>query len=217
MSESVQALDTSDMAAVHKVFRSWLASGPELVGSAAGDDARRALIADYCDNLVAFLKSHHEGEDELVYPLLLERAPEHREVIELGRRQHDDVLPLKDAVTTTIDSWRADGDSDAPALIRSLQALDGVLSAHLDHEETEVVPLAAQYLTGEEWGALPGHTLRSFEGNKVWLIMGLVRENFTQEQRDAMLAHLPPPARQMWETIGEASFDDLVAQVRQTS
>ncbi len=217
MSESVPGPDTSDMAAVHKVFRLSLDSAPELVGSAAGDDVRRALIANYYDNVGAFLTAHHDGEDQLVYPLLIERAPDHRAVLELGERQHEDVLPLKDAVTASVDSWRAQGDSQAPRLLRSLQALDDVLSPHLDYEEAEVVPLATEHLTVEEWGALPGHTLGTFDGDKVWLIMGLVRENFTQEQRDAMLEHLPPPARQMWETMGEASFDELIAQVRQTT
>jgi len=32
-----------------------------------------------------------------------------------------------------------------------------------------------------------------------------------------MLAHMPPPARQMWESMGEASFNELIAQVRQTA
>ena len=55
-----------------------------------------------------------------------------------------------------------------------------------------------------------------FQGDKIWLIMGLIRENFTQAQSDMMLEHMPPPARQMWETMGETSFNDLIAQVRQT-
>jgi hypothetical protein len=46
--------------------------------------------------------------------------------------------------------------------------------------------------------------------------MGLIRENFTQQQRDAMLEHMPPPASQMWQNMGEASFNELIAQVRQT-
>jgi hypothetical protein len=204
------------MAAVHKVFRSSLTSVPDFVDSAAGDEARRALIANYYDNIVALLKAHHESEDELVYPLLMERAPDHTEVLELGRRQHDDVIPLMHEVTARVDSWRAEGDAQAPQLVRSMQALHDALTPHLDLEEAEVVPLAGEHLTVEEWGALPGHSLGAFEGDKVWLIMGLVRENFTDEQRDAMLEHMPPPARKMWETMGEASFDDLIAQVRQT-
>jgi Hemerythrin HHE cation binding domain len=209
--------DTSDMAAVHRVFRSSLASGSDFVGSAAGDDARRALIANYYDNVVAFLHAHHEGEDELVYPLLLERVPDRRDVLELGLRQHVDVLPLMDAVATGIDGWRAEGDSQAQAMLGALQALDDALTPHLDYEEDEVVPLAAEHLTMQEWGALPGHALRTFTGDKVWLIMGLIRENFTPDQRDAMLENMPPPAREMWETVGETSFDDLIAQVRQAT
>jgi hypothetical protein len=218
MSESVFGVpDTSDMAAVHKVFRGSLASAPDLVGSATGDDIRRELIANYYDNVVAFLRAHHEGEDQLIYPVVIERAPAHQEVLELGKHQHEDVVPLMDAVTASVDAWRAEGDSRAPELADSLQALDDALSPHLDYEEAEVVPIAAEYLTVQEWGALAGHALGSFTGDKVWLIMGLVRENFTPEQRSAMLEHMPPPARQMWETMGEASFDDLIAQVRQTA
>jgi len=32
-----------------------------------------------------------------------------------------------------------------------------------------------------------------------------------------MLENMPPPARQMWQNMGEASFNELMAQVRQTS
>ena len=217
MGESVPRPDTSDMAAVHKVFRFAVASAPDLVGSAAGDDARRALIANYYDNVVAFLGAHHLGEDELVYPLLIERVPDQRAVLDLGERQHEDVLPLKDVVRASVESWRVQGDSQAPQVLRSMEALDTLLTPHLDYEEAEVVPLAAEYLTAEEWGALPGHALGTFDGDKIWLIMGLIRENFTQDQRDTMLEHLPPPALQMWETMGEASFGEKIAQVRQTT
>ena len=55
---------------------------------------------------------------------------------------------------------------------------------HLDREEAAILPLAAAHLTPEEWGKLPGHAMGSFGGDKIWLIIGLIRENFTQEQRD---------------------------------
>ncbi|MGH9122703.1 MAG: hypothetical protein ACRDYC_12320, partial [Acidimicrobiales bacterium] len=112
-------------------------------------------------------------------------------------------------------SWEEKGDAAAGDLVASLGALNAVLIPHLDQEEAEIVPLATSYMTPEEWGMLPGHALGGFAGDKIWLIMGLIRENFTQEQRDQMLAHMPPPARQMWESMGEASFNELIAQVRQ--
>lgn len=217
MTESAPRLDTSDMPAVHKVFRSSLASAPTFIASAAGNDERRALIANYYANLMAFLEVHHDGEEQLVFPLLTERAPEHRALVEEAASQHADVVGLMGAVREGFSSWELKGDSEASDVVRALRDLDDVLSPHLDQEEAEIVPLAGEYLTVEEWGTLPGHAMGHFEGDKIWLIMGLIRENFTQEQRDMMLEHMPPPARQMWETMGEASFNELIAQVRQTT
>jgi hypothetical protein len=216
MTESAPRPDTSDMPAVHNVFRSSLATGPTLVASAAGDEERRALIANYYLNLIAFLEAHHDGEEELVFPLLLERAPDQRALVEKAKSQHDDVVTLMGAAKDSLGSWDEVGDAGASEVERSLRALDDLLTPHLDQEEAEIVPLAADHLSCEEWGALPGHAMRTFTGDKVWLILGLVRENFTQRQRDLMLEGMPPPVRQMWETTGEASFNDLMAQVRQT-
>ena len=82
-------------------------------------------------------------------------------------------------------------------------------------EEAEIVPLAGDHVTVEEWGMLPAHGFANFTGDKVWLILGLIRENFTDEQRAIMLAQMPPPAVEMWQSMGEASFDQMMAEVRQ--
>jgi Hemerythrin HHE cation binding domain len=208
--------DTSDMAAVHNVFRSSLASAPRFVTSAHGDDERRALIANYYANVMALLETHHESEEALLFPLLIERAGEHKAIVEATENQHADVVALLHDANDKLSSWERVGDSQGEDVISSLLALDAVLSPHLDQEEKEVVPLAGEYMTVEEWGLLPGHSLGNFTGDKVGFL-GLVRENFTQKQREAMLAHMTLPARQMWESTGEASFNGLIAQVRQTT
>lgn len=209
--------DTSDMAAVHKVFRSSLASAPKFVASTLGDAERRGVIANYYANLMSLLETHHESEEVLLFPLLIERAPEHEAIVEETESQHADVVALIHAATDHLSSWDAVGDSQSQDMVYSLQALDAVLTPHLDQEEKEVVPLAGEYMTVEEWGMLPGHSLGNFKGDKIWLILGLVRENFTQEQRDAMLEHMSSPALQMWQSMGEESFNNLIAQVRQTT
>jgi hypothetical protein len=217
MAEPAPRPDTSDMPAVHQVFRSSLAAAPGLIASAAGNDERRAIIANYYSNLISFLEVHHEGEEKLVFPLLAERAPTHKASLEQAESQHAEVVGLMGAVTDGLGSWEATGDPEASTMEHSLRALADVLYPHLDQEEAEILPLAAEYLTVEEWGALPGHAMGNFGGDKIWLIIGLIRENFTQAQRDMMLANMPPPARDMWETMGEASFSSLIARVRQTT
>ena len=207
-------IDTSDMPAVHQVFRSSLASGSDFVASAAGDTERRMLIANYFTNLMDFLEVHHDGEEKIVFPLLSERASDNLALIEDAERQHAQVVGLMEDVKESMARWLSTGDGEAANAVHALQALDEVLLPHLDQEEETILPLASRHLSAEEWGMLPGHSMGNFGGDKVWLIIGLIRENFTPEQRDSMLEHMPPPARQMWETMGEASFGDLIGRVR---
>jgi len=217
MTSSAMGLtDTSDMPCVHRVFRSSLASGPDFVASAAGSDERRALIANYYVNLIAFLEVHHEGEEMLVFPLLSERAGDDRAQVDESARQHAEVVELMEGVKSSMGEWDSAGEAKAEAAAASLRTLDEVLIPHLDDEESTIVPLASRYLTPQEWGQLPGHAMGHFGGDKIWLIIGLIRENFSEAQRQMMLEKMPPPARQMWESMGEAAFTDLIAQVRQT-
>jgi hypothetical protein len=115
-----------------------------------------------------------------------------------------------------LDGWATEGDSQSENLVRSVADLDEALCEHLDQEEEKILPLAAEYVSVEEWGMLPGHGMANFQGDKIWLILGLIRENFTEEQRALMLANMPPPAVQMWESMGEASFDEMIGEVRAT-
>jgi iron-sulfur cluster repair protein YtfE (RIC family) len=207
--------DTSDMANVHQVFRSSLASGPDFVASAAGSEGRRALISNYYLNLIDFLEVHHDGEERLVFPLLAERAVDDQAVVEEAARQHAEVMTLMERVKSSMRDWESTGDAKAPAAVESLRTLDEVLIPHLNDEEVIIVPLASRHLTQQEWGQLPGHAMGQFGGDKIWLIIGLIRENFTEAQRQMMLERMPPPAREMWESMGEAAFTELIAQVRQ--
>lgn len=209
--------DTSDMAAVHQVFRTALASAPALVASTRGDEARRALIADYYANLLAFLEVHHEGEEMLVFSYLTQRAPQCQELVSRMGSQHAEAMAMLEEAEAALTVWFERGDEAAVKAADALVSLGVVLQDHLDEEEAEVLPLAGEFLSLEEWGALPGHGMANFSGDKIWLILGLIRENFTPAQRHAMLENMPPPARAMWETVGEAAFGELIAQVRQTA
>jgi hypothetical protein len=99
------------------------------------------------------------------------------------------------------------------AVADSLEALGVQLNAHLDEEETDALPLCAEKLSIEDWGALPGHAMANFHGDKMWLIWGLIRERMTDGQRAAMLEHAPPPAVEMWTTFGEQAFKGLSNEV----
>jgi len=212
--ENAPRPDTSDMYAVHGVFRDTLGAAPTLVGGIApGDEERVELIANYYENILSFLEAHHDGEEHLVFPLLRERCAGNEELINHMDAQHHEALALLGEAKLSLAAWPG-GDAAAQAAAQErLDELCSHLLEHLDEEETKVLPLAAEHLSMEEWGALPGHGMANFHGDKIWLILGLIRERMTDDQRAAMMAHMPPPALEMWTGFGEQAFKDYSSVV----
>jgi hypothetical protein len=80
--------DVSDMYAVHKALLGALDAAPEYVADAGPDSERVEVIGSFVDNVIEFLHVHHSGEDELVYPVLLQRCAESRSDLERVDDQH---------------------------------------------------------------------------------------------------------------------------------
>jgi hemerythrin-like domain-containing protein len=206
--------DVSEMLAVHQVLRDSLGCAPDLVlGVDAGDRERRGLITNFYDNVLSFLDVHHDGEEKLIFPLLRERCPDRHGTVEEMEAQHSDVVALIEQSEGALRAWAAGEASGQEGSATALADLSARLDQHLADEERELLPLCADHMSPEEWGALPGHALGSFQGDKVWLILGLIRARMTQAQRDQMLAHMPPPAVDMWTSMGEQAYKNLVAEV----
>jgi hypothetical protein len=206
--------DVSDMYAVHQALRDSLGCAPQLVRAVgAADTARRGLVTNFYDNVLCFLHVHHDGEEQLVFPLLRERCPGERHLVEQMEAQHADVVGLIERSHGALNSWAAGDGAAQESSAKALGDLAASLEEHLSSEENQLLPLCAENLSPEEWGALPGHAMGSFAGDKIWLILGLIRHQMTQAQRDEMLAHMPPPAVEMWTTMGEQAYKNLIAEV----
>ena len=208
--------DTSDMIQFHRVFREAFGSAAPLVGSVApGDTARADVVGSYYANVLALLKSHHEGEDALIWPKLVERLPEEADTVMRIAGQHDGVLAALQAAQVRLAEWQVDPQVDNGAqLAAALATLGAELSLHLDEEERVILPIAAMHMSPAEWGELPGHGMQHFEGDKIWLVMGLIREQMRPDQIALMEAHMPPPVLEFWNTVGRAQFDAFVAELR---
>ena len=206
--------DVTELIAVHGVFRDTLGAAPELVGGVApGDSGRLALVANYYDNILLFLEAHHDGEEAIVFPALRERCPDQHALLDRLDAEHKEAIALLETAQRSLAAW-AGGDSGAGGAVSDdLGALRAQLVTHLDREEAEALPLCAANLSVEEWGSLSGHGMANYHGDKIWLILGLIRERMTEAQRAAMLEHMPPPAVDMWTGFGEQAFKDLSNQV----
>ena len=206
--------DVTDMFAVHGVFRDTLAAAPSLVGGVeAGDSERRALVANYYENVLSFLKAHHDSEEKLVFPLLRERCPAEGALLDRLEAEHEEAMKLLANAERALAAWSGGDVLAQSEVVGSLESLRAHLEPHLDTEESKALSLCAENMSLEEWGALPGHGMAAFGGDKVWLILGLIRQRMNDAQRAAMLEHMPPPAVEMWTGFGEQAFKDLSTQV----
>lgn len=208
--------DSSDLPRMHRVFRIALASAPDYVGTSPSDPARVELVASYYDNVLKLLDIHHDSEDTLITPLLLDRTSgDDADQIAAIARQHAPVHDALRAAQEKLAAWQQNAGPDtAAAATSALQHLDTLLTEHLDDEERVMVPLAAAHLNAAEWGAMPSHGMANFRGDKLWLILGLIQEQMTPEQIATMESHMPPPVAEMWNTTGRSSFTTFVADLR---
>ena len=206
--------DTSDMIGLHRVFREALAAAPTLVGTV--DDADRAeLVCAYYANVLDLLRGHHEGEDELLTPLLVERVPDQAGTVTRIAEQHETVLAALAAADAAVAAWHAQPSAaHRDDAVRALRVLDAGLAPHLDEEEQVILPIAAQCIDVAEWGRLPEHGMRSYRGDRLWLILGLIQEQMTEEQKRAMESHMPPELREFWNGAGIGLFESFVAELR---
>ncbi|MGC2485256.1 MAG: hemerythrin domain-containing protein [Acidimicrobiales bacterium] len=217
MGETTDLTDTSDMVNLHRVFRSAMDQGPTLIaGVTDGDEHRAALVASYYNNVLSLLHVHHESEDELIWPRLLERCPDEATTIVRIAAQHGDVIESLAATRRASQDWSASASRvDASTLQDALAALNADLIPHLDDEEEFILPIAARHLSSEEWSELPSHGMRAFDGDKLWLILGLILEQMTPAQRESMRENFPPPVAEMWVNFGHGAFADFIAELRE--
>lgn len=213
-----EPIDTSGMLIPHNMLRDALSRADALIASVTpGDTARAALIGSFYDNVLRFLDTHHQGEDELLYPVARQRRPEHVGVFDRMQGEHQAAAASDATVKQALAAWIADPSSDnAAALAGTLGDLRAVLGTHLEDEEQLFLPIAATTFTREEWDALPGHAARTFSGDKPWLILGLNFEQMTDQQRQVTLTHMPLPVVELWDGPGSASFAHFIADVRGT-
>jgi hypothetical protein len=213
-----QKTDVSDMADVHQAFRRGFGDARnQLAFIDDGDSERAAFFADYMSEVLWFLHAHHEGEDELLYPRLVERVPAESALWARMDEQHSGVSSKLDAANEAAANYRASGSaSDASALATECEGLWATLSPHLAQEEAEVLPIAADYITPEEWGQLPQHALMHYTGERLWLPFGLATEAFPAAKREGIVESAPPLSA-MWNGGGSKAFDNHMNLIRDSA
>jgi hemerythrin-like domain-containing protein len=208
--------DINEMRVIHRVFRRELTALPGLVRRTPdGDAARAQVVGRHAQFILTGLSIHHTGEDENLWPLLLERAAPSTELISTMQAQHERVHEYVDRAQEQLDAWRRTPSSAAgEELAATVEQLSQALFEHLDQEERDILPLAEQCVTVEEWGRLGEHGRDSMTREELPLMFGAILEEADPQERATMMALLPPPIRLLMRTVGARKYRRYISDVR---
>jgi hemerythrin-like domain-containing protein len=213
---SAQPIEVRDMRIVHRTFRNAYDEAARLIReNPTPSRARVDFLADHVDFGLAMLHHHHESEDQLLYPLLIERAPEQAASTEEIERQHLEVTSAIDAVSAACRAWRSQPTAESGAwLAAALDSLNATLQPHLDDEESTVVPLAAVTLTQREWDAMGEHARGTMSRSQMPIAFGMLLEPLDAADRDYMKAQLPVPVRLLFPVLIERPWRKYAQTLR---
>jgi hemerythrin-like domain-containing protein len=208
--------DVHEMVIIHRWLRREFTILPGLVTSVpAGDTGRAKLIAGHARALLDALHVHHSGEDELLWPKLLDRASPSQDLVARMQAQHEGVAAATGSVRDLLDRWEVAADpSTGRQLAGDVQAMREALFTHLNEEESAILPLAAEHLSAAEWEKLGEHGVSHTPRNQLLLLLGQILEDTSDAERRAFLAKLPLPPRLLWAITGRRQYRRYTRRIR---
>lgn len=200
--------DTYDMALVHNCFRRNFAALPELVAAVGAKDAARAgRVVEFLRGFTAALHHHHSGEDELMWPVLLQRVPTDSATVLRMEEQHERMAELIGRVESQATDFAAAADPIVrDRLASTLATLSVAVDEHLTEEETEILPIVERVMTVPEWEAIGDRGRSSLSKARLLVFLGYILHEAPADQKRRFLAAMPVPARLAWRLIGRHKF-----------
>ncbi|MEV1068200.1 hemerythrin domain-containing protein [Streptomyces sp. NPDC050263] len=202
-------MDVRDMLVVHEAFRDAFDRMPDLVrGVPAGDIARAKVVADHIELIQDFLHLHHKGEDDLLWPKLLERAPaDLHPTLQLMDDQHVRIDALITEGAKALEAWRREaGTADGEHLADLLVDLGAALTEHLGIEEKEVLSVVGRYLTVPEWHQIGDHAINGLPKSRLPIIFGMLAYFASPEVVKLLLSPAPLVPRLLMPLLGPRAY-----------
>ncbi|CAM5360273.1 hemerythrin domain-containing protein [Streptomyces canarius] len=165
-------------------------------------------VADHAQLIEDFLHLHHMGEDELLWPKLLERGGDRLgETVNLLESQHVEIAALLTESSQRLAIWRDQPTKEnGEPLARSLERLGALLTEHLGIEEKDVLPIVPEYVTAKEWHALGDHAINALPKNKLPVIFGMLASLADAEVVKLMLSTAPLVPRLLMPVLGPKAY-----------
>jgi len=165
-------------------------------------------------NLRRELTHHHEGEDELIWPML-EKFGADTELLATMESEHQAMAAALADTGTALDAFAASGSAnDAAAARESVTRTQAVVDQHLQHEEKDVEPLVVSRLETKEWKAVEKKLSRQ-PPRVAGRFFAWVQDGMTPETRAGLDAAVPRPVSFLLGRLLGRSYHREIAPVWQ--
>ncbi len=207
---------TREMKMIHRIFRRESALMPKLVAAVAEGDVRRAaVLAEAWRSYQLGLHLHHSHEDELLWPKLLTRMEPDAARVQRMEEQHQALgLGLERVEVLLVDWLSTASVARRGEVVQALVEHHRTLCAHLDEEESVVMPLVERHIGAAEWREVGARGLAATPRSKRLLALGAILEDASEEERQDFLGRLPGPARLVWWLVGQHRYRSHVRHIR---
>jgi len=148
-------------------------------------------------HFTAEIAHHHQREDDLVFPALVERAPDFSVDLDVLEADHHALDGAMAETRTALARFGSEATSRAVAA-QSARSLTMLLTAHLEREEDATFGRIAAHFSPDEYATLEAQMLRSTPRKLLAFEAPFVLDHLDRETRRDRLATVPAAARLLY-------------------
>jgi hemerythrin-like domain-containing protein len=199
--------DVRDMYMAHTAFRREFRLLPQLIRDVAqGDTARAEVVGAHAKLVCRILHTHHEGEDLLLWPVLLHRGGEEAAaIVPIMEKQHLAIEHAHADAVGLLPAWRSTGHG-GQELADAFELLLNRLVEHMATEEEQVLPLAQKHVTAAEWKQIGEHGMAETPKSELLLAFGMAMYEGDPAVIKTALSDAPLPVRLLVPLIGRRRY-----------
>jgi hypothetical protein len=206
---------------LHQVVRrEWRLLGELATWAPAGEAERTATLARHAELIGRVLLHHHDVERDAVWPALMRALPADR--TDAVRATLDDwtercarIDRMVRDVSTLARQWQVTRTASArDAFALACLDLADAVDAHTADEESALLPLLGEHLSGGDWAVIARSSHCRLSGREQLLVLGLVLEDSSAGDRARLIDGLSPAMRLAWRLHGRQDYRAAVVRLR---
>jgi len=182
----------------------------------AGDRQRAAALAARFQWFDRLLTHHHEGEEEILWPVLRTSPPATDEVGELTDEHERIVAALASARAALAQFGASATAADAGSAASAVRELNAAATEHFTHEEGEIVELCSKADPVALAAAFKKLGRRAGPREGLWF-MQWVSDGASADDKAFLRTVIPPPVHWISKTVVGRSYATSTAPIRVSS